>query len=296
MSNFTKTTNFTAKDALTSGDPNKVIKGSEFDTEFDNLATASATKSNKIIAGTVNNVIKQDSAGDLIDSGYQFSELVGNVTITTAEANILDGVTSTTAELNILDGATLDVTELNYVDGVTSSIQTQLDSKGTEAYADALVDDLSGVTDAATARTNLGLGSLAVLSQLSSRTELPDFVAGDSLLESSDTERSSLSATARKLKEFTIQHGGTYRIKFDLKNDTASQTGYGQLYKNGSTEGTLRSVVGTTYTTFSEDIALVSGDLLQLYCWAGAFSGVIRNFRMYANNNMPVSSVDTDYP
>ena len=41
------------------------------------------------------------------------------------------GVTSTSAELNILDGATLTTAELNYVDGVTSSIQTQLDAKGT---------------------------------------------------------------------------------------------------------------------------------------------------------------------
>jgi hypothetical protein len=44
MSDYTKTTNFTAKDALTTGDPLKVIKGSYFDTEFDNIATAVATK------------------------------------------------------------------------------------------------------------------------------------------------------------------------------------------------------------------------------------------------------------
>ncbi len=42
--NYTKTTNFTAKDSLASGDPNKVIRGSEFDTEFNNIATAVATK------------------------------------------------------------------------------------------------------------------------------------------------------------------------------------------------------------------------------------------------------------
>lgn len=46
MSNYTKTTNFTAKDSLPSGDSGKVIRGSEFDTEFDAIATASATKAN----------------------------------------------------------------------------------------------------------------------------------------------------------------------------------------------------------------------------------------------------------
>ena len=46
MSNYTKTTNFTAKDSLPSGDSGKVIRGSEFDTEFNAIATASATKAN----------------------------------------------------------------------------------------------------------------------------------------------------------------------------------------------------------------------------------------------------------
>tara|TARA_R100001480_G_scaffold144488_1_gene142461 strand:- start:304 stop:486 length:183 start_codon:yes stop_codon:yes gene_type:complete len=44
MSNYTKTTNFTAKDSLPSGDSGKVIRGSEFDTEFNAIATANATK------------------------------------------------------------------------------------------------------------------------------------------------------------------------------------------------------------------------------------------------------------
>lgn len=45
MSNYSKTTNFGAKDTLPSGDSNKIIRGSEFDTEFDALVTAVATKS-----------------------------------------------------------------------------------------------------------------------------------------------------------------------------------------------------------------------------------------------------------
>jgi hypothetical protein len=44
MSNYTKITDFEAKDSLSSGDSNKVIKGAEFETEFDNIATAIATK------------------------------------------------------------------------------------------------------------------------------------------------------------------------------------------------------------------------------------------------------------
>lgn len=58
MSNYTKTTNFGAKDTLPSGDSQKIIRGTEFDTEFNNVATAIATKlevdgsNNLAISGT----------------------------------------------------------------------------------------------------------------------------------------------------------------------------------------------------------------------------------------------------
>lgn len=44
MSNYIKSTNFATKDNLISGDPLKIVKGTEIDTEFNNIATAVATK------------------------------------------------------------------------------------------------------------------------------------------------------------------------------------------------------------------------------------------------------------
>ena len=44
MSNYTKSTDFAAKDALASGNAAKIVKGTEIDTEFNNIATAIATK------------------------------------------------------------------------------------------------------------------------------------------------------------------------------------------------------------------------------------------------------------
>ena len=46
MSNYTKTTNFTAKDTLPTGNAAKIIKGTDFDIEFDALVTAVASKAN----------------------------------------------------------------------------------------------------------------------------------------------------------------------------------------------------------------------------------------------------------
>ena len=45
MSNYTKTTNFAIKDGLVTGNPNKIIKGTEIDTEYTNIASAISSKS-----------------------------------------------------------------------------------------------------------------------------------------------------------------------------------------------------------------------------------------------------------
>jgi len=62
MTNYVQTTNFGVKDSLPSGNPAKIVKGTEIDTEFNNIATASATKANSadptftgtVTAATVN--------------------------------------------------------------------------------------------------------------------------------------------------------------------------------------------------------------------------------------------------
>ena len=46
MSNYTKATNFAQKDGLSSGDPNKIIKGSEIDAEYNAIAAAIQSKAN----------------------------------------------------------------------------------------------------------------------------------------------------------------------------------------------------------------------------------------------------------
>lgn len=139
MSNYTKTTNFTAKDTLTSGNPLKVVKGTEIDAEFTAIQTAVNSKSDSaspLFTGTpsLNGVAITSTAAELnildgVTATAAEINVLDGITSTTAELNILDGVTATAAELNALDGITATVTELNYTDGVTSAIQTQLDAK-----------------------------------------------------------------------------------------------------------------------------------------------------------------------
>jgi hypothetical protein len=48
LSDYTKSTNFATKDALSSGNALKIVKGTEIDTEFNNIATAVATKADLV--------------------------------------------------------------------------------------------------------------------------------------------------------------------------------------------------------------------------------------------------------
>jgi len=75
MSNYTKSTDFESKDALTTGNPLKVVKGVELDDEFDDIETNFATKAdihNETHTGITNfttvNVSGTLTAG-LIDGG-----------------------------------------------------------------------------------------------------------------------------------------------------------------------------------------------------------------------------------
>jgi len=106
MSNYTKATDFAAKDALPSGDAAKVIKGAEFEDEFDAIATAVNSKAD---------TASPTFTGTVTLPTVSFSGTT--LTATGAELNLLDGVTATTAELNILDGVTATAAELNLVDG-----------------------------------------------------------------------------------------------------------------------------------------------------------------------------------
>jgi len=101
MSDYTNTYNGAGKDAASS-----IIFGSDLDTQFNAIASMSATKADKVLSATADNVAKLDVAGNLVDSGYSFPNLVGTANPTAAEFNILSGATITTAELNLLSGKT----------------------------------------------------------------------------------------------------------------------------------------------------------------------------------------------
>jgi len=71
MSDYTKTTDFSAKDALASGDPEKLAVGADVDAEFDAIAAAVATKEDKTNKGAASGYCPLDGAADVPDDNLQ---------------------------------------------------------------------------------------------------------------------------------------------------------------------------------------------------------------------------------
>jgi hypothetical protein len=63
------------------------------------------------------------------------TQTLTNKTLTSPKINEDVAVTATATEINLLDGVTATTAELNHTDGVTSNIQTQLDTKASNAFA-----------------------------------------------------------------------------------------------------------------------------------------------------------------
>ena len=78
MSDYSKSTNFTAKDGLSSGDPNKRINGALFDSEFDPISTAVASKIDKV-AGETAEISQFTSSGGLESTGLTLTQLYGAI-------------------------------------------------------------------------------------------------------------------------------------------------------------------------------------------------------------------------
>lgn len=138
MANYTKTTDFAAKDTLPGGDTNKVIRGSEFETEFDAISTAIATKSDlagPTFTGT------STFAGVDINGGSIDATVIGGAT---PAAGTFTNLVATTVDLNggALDGATIGA------NSAAAGTFTNLTASGTVDFAGATVTNLGTINAA----------------------------------------------------------------------------------------------------------------------------------------------------
>ena len=91
MSNYSKSTNFASKDNLSPGNPLKIVKGTEIDTEFNNIATAIATKTDNSSATITGGSINGATIGASTPAAGTFTNLTVNTAATIASAAISAG-------------------------------------------------------------------------------------------------------------------------------------------------------------------------------------------------------------
>ena len=103
MSNYTKATNFTLKDGLSTGDPQKIIKGADIDAEYNAIASAVASKADlnsPTFTGTPNapTASTGTSSTQIASTAFVQSALIGaypigsiymNATVATNPATLL---------------------------------------------------------------------------------------------------------------------------------------------------------------------------------------------------------------
>jgi hypothetical protein len=126
MTDYVKSTNFTVKDTLPTGDTNKVIRGAEFDTEFNAIATAVATKSNSAsptFTGTATfDGITATGTVNLSGLSVTFSQLdAGAVTLSSETFSDVDNqIPTNAAVIDYVAGAIPGIAEVNDLTAVVT--------------------------------------------------------------------------------------------------------------------------------------------------------------------------------
>ena len=306
MANYTKTTDFAAKDTLPGGDTNKVVRGSEFETEFDAISTAIVTKSDTAsptFTGTVT-IPTADINGGNIDG-----TVIG---ASTAAAGTFSDLTATTADIN---AGTID----NAVIGGSTAAAgtfTNLTASGTVNFSGATISNLGTITtanldggtvdNAVIGGTTPAAGSFTTLSVSST------FTVNGGAVTATAAELNILDGVTASAAELNILDGKSFVDEDDMSSNSAtaipsqqsvkayvdSQTGLGGATLAGLADTNVTSPADAALLFYDTGTSkwidnVVSGDITIADTGVAAIgSGVIVNADINASAAIDISKLN----
>jgi hypothetical protein len=252
MTNYTKSTNFATKDTLTSGDPLKIVKGTEINTEFDNIATAVNSKSDTAsptFTGTVTTPILSVTGASTFGTTITYGGVTLTAAVTGTGKMVLD--TSPTLVTPVLGVATAtSVNKVAVTAPATSATLTIADG------ASLVTSGAYSLTLTSTAATNVTLPTTGTLATL----------AGSEAF----TNKTLTNPTVTNYLESVVAIG----------NSGTSQT-------LSLTNGTVQTVTMTGNCTFTMPTATAGKSfVLIVSSGAGGFTGTFTSVK-WPNNAAP---------
>ena len=254
MTAYTKSTNFATKDTLTSGDPLKIVKGTEINTEFDNIATAVNSKSDTAsptFTGTVTiPILAVTGASTLtgvatLTAQPILSSLTASSAVATDASKGLVSVTNTGTGNNVLATSPTLVTPI--LGTPTSGTVTNL--TGTASI------NINGTVGATTANT----GAFTTLSATGVTTVQAGTAALPAITTTGDTNTGIFFPAADTI---AFTEGGAEAMRIDSSGNVivggASTSSDESTYQGGGVFVSRRaSSAGTTHANFLNGGSLV---------------------------------------
>jgi ribosomal protein L12E/L44/L45/RPP1/RPP2 len=239
MTAYTKTTNFAAKDSLLVGNANKIIKGTEHDTEYNNIATAINSKT--------------DASSPTFTGTANFANIAsGALSGTTINNSVIGGSTpaaGTFSTFTLASGATATaiLDEDNLASNSATALITQQSAK---AYVDAQVVAANSLPGALALGNTTGANNIIVnagqsitTDTISETTAAAGVTVDGVLIKDGEVDGVDVSTliSATTANVVSGLNSATATIQFSKGADVASATGL-----TLGTDGNYFDITGTT--------------------------------------------------